>query len=728
MLSPMLGSVTAQPLEDRWGDGPPPGADTLGQLVYLSNIVGREPRLVQPGGGNTSAKSGDTLLVKGSGTDLRTIGRDGFTQLSLASLSALRSATSMLDAEMMRFMAGCMLQPGPAPSVETPLHSLLPHRVIVHTHDVATMSLTNVAGDVAERILAELFSGEIVMVPYVRPGFPLAQAVSRIVDLLGSTVFGLALAHHGLIIWGDDPHTCYARLLRVINRIEDYLATRRQAMPVRGPSAPIPPLDQRRRCAEVALPVVRGELGAPHRVILHLDDGDDMLAVLAEPGTSEKIKRGMSTPEHILRAGRLPVWLDVDPAAPADAIAKTIRTQLGDQRTEYEQYHARHATAGTAPLNDWAKVVLAPGLGMITAARDKRSAVTANLCYRAVLESMANADAIGGFQFIAESEVFEFEHWQLERRKIDEQDARDRATLLLPRHVAVVIGGGSGIGKAAALRFAREGAHVAVADVDAVAAGSVAAEINKTAPGRAIAVTVDVRNDESLATLIRQTVFEFGGIDCLFYTPGRSPRFAGVTDLRREDLQQQLDVHYVGGVLAIGAAGVRDAPTGVGRVDHRVGLQGGARTGPRRGRLRGQQGRAAAGHARRRRGAGSGPDSRERDQRRPGRNADVHAVREGTRRHARDLGDRSVGILSPPECDGRVADSRRRRRGHRGAARERPVPLHHRRYHHDRWRPVRRVSPLTTLFAHAGRGRLARLSLRPGRPARLCARCGRRRW
>jgi rhamnose utilization protein RhaD (predicted bifunctional aldolase and dehydrogenase)/NAD(P)-dependent dehydrogenase (short-subunit alcohol dehydrogenase family) len=551
----MLGSVTAQPLEDRWGDGPPPGADTLGQLVYLSNIVGREPRLVQPGGGNTSAKSGDTLLVKGSGTDLRTIGRDGFTQLSLASLSALRSATSMLDAEMMRFMAGCMLQPGPAPSVETPLHSLLPHRVIVHTHDVATMSLTNVAGDVAERILAELFSGEIVMVPYVRPGFPLAQAVSRIVDRLGSTVYGLALAHHGLIVWGDDARTCYARLLQSINRIEDYLATRRQAMPPRGHSAAIPPLEQRRRCAEVALPVVRGELGAPHRVILHLDDADDVLAVLAEPGTSEKIKRGMSTPEHILRAGRLPVWLNVDPAAPAETIAQTIRTQLGDQRTDYEQYHARHATAGTAPLDDWAKVVLAPGLGMITAARDKRSAVTANLCYRAVLESMANADAIGGFQFIAESEVFEFEHWQLERRKIDEQDARDRATLLLPRHVAVVIGAGSGIGKAAALRFAREGAHVAVADLDGAAAESVAAEINRAAPGRAFAVAVDVRNDDSLATLIHQTVFEFGGIDCLFYTPGRSPRFAGVTELRREDLQQQLDVHYVGGVLAIGAAG-----------------------------------------------------------------------------------------------------------------------------------------------------------------------------
>ena len=132
---------------------------------------------MQPGGGNTSTKVGDTLLVKGSGTDLRTITREGFTRLSLSRLAALRDAESMSDAEMMRFMAGCMVAEGPAPSVETPLHALLPQPVIAHTHDVATMSLTNIRDAVAERLVGELFEGRIVYVPYVRPGFPLARAV-----------------------------------------------------------------------------------------------------------------------------------------------------------------------------------------------------------------------------------------------------------------------------------------------------------------------------------------------------------------------------------------------------------------------------------------------------------------------------------------------------------------------------------------------------------------------
>jgi rhamnose utilization protein RhaD (predicted bifunctional aldolase and dehydrogenase)/NAD(P)-dependent dehydrogenase (short-subunit alcohol dehydrogenase family) len=538
-------------IDDRWAGGPGPDADELAQLVYLSNLIGQEPRLVQPGGGNTSIKVGDALLVKGSGTDLRTVGREGFTRLSLSALTALRTAETMLDAEMMRFMARAMLKEGPTPSVETPLHSLLPHRVIAHTHDVPTMSLTNVGDAVAERLVAELFGGEIVYVPYVRPGFPLARAVSGIVDRLPREAIGLALAHHGLVVWGENPRECYTRLLRAANAIEDYLTSKRRT---RAAPGPIPPADVRRRSAELLLPVIRGVLGSPNRVILHFDDADDVLAALANQGMPALARRGMATPEHILRAGALPAWLDLDLSAPADEMAAAVRSQLGRQRKEYEEYHARHASQGERPLDDWAKVVLAPGLGMITASRDKRGAITANLCYRAVLETMANAEAIDAFQFISEADVFEFEHWPLERRKVDEQDERERASLLLPRHVVVVIGAGSGIGRAAARRFAEEGAHVVVADLDGSSADAVATEIRAAYPGRAIGVELDVRDNESLARFIQQTVFEFGGLDCLFYTAGQAPRFAAMTDIRREDLQHQLDVHYIGAVLAMGGA------------------------------------------------------------------------------------------------------------------------------------------------------------------------------
>ena len=228
---------------------PLPSADSLDGLVQLSRLIGSDPRLVQPGGGKTSIKLGGALLVKGSGTDLRTIGPQGFTRLDLGRLGALRDAETMSDAEMMRFLASCMLAEGPAPSVETPLHSLLPHPVVAHTHDVATMSLTDVPDGTAERLVGELFGGEIVYVPYVRPGFPLARAVSRMAGEIPAGAIGLALAHHGLVVWGDDAAQCRERLARVVGRIDEYLAAARQGRRPAAPPAAGPSAGERRRLA-----------------------------------------------------------------------------------------------------------------------------------------------------------------------------------------------------------------------------------------------------------------------------------------------------------------------------------------------------------------------------------------------------------------------------------------------------------------------------------------------
>src|SRR4051812_31028915 len=499
-----------------------PANDPLAALVQLSNRIGQDPRLVQPGGGNTSVKLDDVLLVKGSGTDLRTIGPVGFTRLSLARLAPLAEAESMSDAEMMRFMAGCMLGEGPVPSVETPLHSLLPHRVIVHTHDVATMSLTNVPDATAERLVGELFQGTIVYVPYSRPGFPLARAVGRMVGSIPEQAVGLALAHHGLVVWGEDADEAERRLREGVAKIDELVAAKRRGGPPPrpgptppppppgkgGPSGggfpprrggparpPAPPPEEGRRLAEIVLPAVRGALTpAEHvtafppyrptaRVILHYDDAPDIISTLAAEHLPELAGRGMATPEHLLRAGRLPVRLELDLTAPPDTLVERVRGQIASAREEYEQYHRRHGS-DQRPLDDWAKTVLVPGLGLITAFSDKRSAVTANLCYRATLEAIAGAEAVDRFQSLEEADVFEFEHWPLERRKVEETLARELATKELPRHVVVVIGGGSGMGRAAARRFAEEGAHVVVSDLDAAAAEVVAAELGPAFPGR----------------------------------------------------------------------------------------------------------------------------------------------------------------------------------------------------------------------------------------------------
>lgn len=544
-------------MEDRWEEGPARGADPLDRIVYLSNVIGMEPSLVQPGGGNTSIKvevpgsSARHLLVKGSGTDLRTIGRAGFTRLSLEALAALEDRDSMSDEAMMAFLADCMVgRDQPTPSVETPLHSLLPHRVIAHTHDVVTMSITNIDDGKAAALVDELFEGAIHYVSYVRPGFPLADVVRRELDAIPEGAVGLALAHHGLVIWADDVVSCYRRLRDAITTAEVYLARSREGRSAFGAVAvpPLPPA-RRREMGITLLPVLRGALGAEERVILHFDDSDRVLARLGGVRMEELAGRGMATPEHILRAGRLPVWLPLSTDTGDAALIKEAREKIARAKEAYLGYHARHAAAGQSPLRDWAKVVLVPGVGMVTAFKDPASARTAAVCYEAVLDSIENAEALGGFRFLGEDDVFEFEHWPLERRKVEESIRRERDTKLVPRQVAVVFGGGSGIGRAAAVKFAAEGALVVVVDRDGAAAESVRAEAGPA--GRSLAIEADVTDEPSVARVFEETVLRFGGVDTLCYAAGVAPRFAPITDIEERDLQAQLAVHYLGAVSAI---------------------------------------------------------------------------------------------------------------------------------------------------------------------------------
>ncbi|UCE85962.1 MAG: class II aldolase/adducin family protein, partial [Deltaproteobacteria bacterium] len=397
-------------MKDRWNEGLPKGGDELDRLVHLSNRIGLEESLVQPGGGNTSVKlrrtnaageDEEVLLVKGSGTDLKTISRPGFTALSMKRLAGLRERGDMSDAEMMAFMRDCMQNAAdPLPSVETPLHSLLPQRVIAHTHDVATMSLTNLEDTLAEKLVGELFEGEIFYVPYARPGFPLARTVQELVARIPAGALGLTLAHHGLVVWGDDARECYERMLRVVGKVDDYVAAKKRGQRARGRVRARAERDgeARRDRAERLLPVIRGALSETDRVVLHFDDAPEILEWLGDARNEERSQRGMATPEHILRAGRLPLWLNVDFEQDEDALVDRARDALRAGRARYEEYHARQRAADEEPLADWAKVVLVPGLGMVTAFKDKKSAITANTCYRAVMASIENAEAIDAFR------------------------------------------------------------------------------------------------------------------------------------------------------------------------------------------------------------------------------------------------------------------------------------------------------------------------------------------
>jgi rhamnulose-1-phosphate aldolase/alcohol dehydrogenase len=535
----------------------PTTGDDLDALVALSNAVGADGALTQPGGGNSSIKRRaldfagreiDVLSVKGSGTDLASITRAGFTGLRLDDLALLQRRDEMSDEEMMAFMRACMLDGRePAPSVETPLHALLPHRCIVHTHDFATQALTDTPRP--EGLVREVFGGDVAYVDYVRPGFPLAHALAKHGALAAPR--GLVLARHGLVAWGDTPRACYDNLHHLINVAEAFVKTRTPAdAKARAFVAMTTPasIEQRRAAARALLPVLRKGVSGARLAILHLDDSPEALAFAGSDAARTLHARGMVTPEHILRCGRVPLLVDgagdLAAAPRADAV-RAIEAGLAKYADEARAAFARHVIAADM-LPPVPRLVLLPGLGVVAAMKDKTNAALGALCYRHGVRVMGAAEQVGGFQFLDEADGLAIEYWSLEMAKL-KQTERD-----LSGHVALVTGGASGIGRAIATRFVEEGAHVVLADLDGDAAHATATAIEAAcrAPDRVRAVAADATDARATADAIGEAVLAFGGLDILVCNAGFVAA-APVDDVSEATWDLHFDVNVKGTFFAV---------------------------------------------------------------------------------------------------------------------------------------------------------------------------------
>jgi rhamnulose-1-phosphate aldolase/alcohol dehydrogenase len=539
------------------------GKSDVEQLIYLSHLIGRDPGLVQPGGGNTSVKldeddllgaSTDTLVVKGSGTDLRTIAADGFTHLYRNRLATLQRRTKMTDEEMMEFMQVCMLFPAtdPLPSVETPLHALLPAKYVAHTHDVATLSITDTPS--AARHIEQLYGEEVVLLEYVRPGFPLASRLAeRYASGPPAKAIGLVMEKHGTTVWGDTAKECYERLCTIISKAEAFVAGRANGEQALGqPVAPKLDITRRRTRADALLPVIRGELtriagpsASGRRPVLVFTDEPETLRAISGAVFPDVAQRGVMTPEHILRAGVKPFVVTLDVSGEIPKLKEGVRKAVADYHADYVEYAKAHDQKN--PIPDFLKTVVIPGLGLISAGRDRVQASIAADCYRATLTALAGAEAVESFEFLSDADACEVEYWPLERRKI-EQGAKSRRDL--DGRVAIVVGGADGIGRATARRFASEGAHVVVGDIDYDGVVEVVKAINGKSPDRAHAVRMGASDPNELASAFHEAVMRFGGLDILFYSPGISPGMHSVVDMPNSEVERQVRIHFEGAVAA----------------------------------------------------------------------------------------------------------------------------------------------------------------------------------
>jgi rhamnulose-1-phosphate aldolase/alcohol dehydrogenase len=508
----------------RWDDAVASALqDDLDRLVYLSKLIGADPGLAQAGGGNTSYKclerdhAGreiETLWVKSTGADLRDIDHRGFTALRLAELRLLRHRPAMTDEEMMAFMASSMMDVRhPLPSIETLIHVIPPARWIVHTHDVAVPALTDTSKK--DAFVREAMGDDIAYVGYTRSGFPLAKAIMAMTDL--DKVKGLVVGKHGLVAWGETAKECYDNLHHLITRAEDYLKKKRVAKdPMAKRRHPAAEPAARDAAALALLPVLRGMLCHQRKHVLHLDDSYEALRYVDSEMAKQIHRRGMATPEHILRCGRQPMYVDAELAGIPTAEAATVLRQAVDTfENDYRASFAKHGK-GTEMLGPGPRIVLLPGIGIVAAGRDKRTAAIAGECYREVIRVMEIVESYDQFRFLEEASAFEFEYWPLELARLRQHEPD------LARRVAVITGGASGMGRAIAERFAAEGCHVVITDIDGEGARRAAEGIAQKIgdPNRALGIRADATSAAETAAAFSHAVRAFGGVDILVCNAG----------------------------------------------------------------------------------------------------------------------------------------------------------------------------------------------------------------
>jgi rhamnulose-1-phosphate aldolase/alcohol dehydrogenase len=536
----------------------PQGPEELPEVAALiarSNRLGSDPRNTNYAGGNTSAKGTATdpvtgqpaelLWVKGSGGDLGTLTASGLAVLRLDRLRALTGVYPGVDREdeMVAAFDYCLHgKGGAAPSIDTAMHGLVDAPHVDHLHPDSGIALAT-ARD-GERLTAECFGGRVLWVPWRRPGFQLGLDIAEI-HRAHPDAIGVILGGHGITAWGASSGECEERSLEIIATAQRFLDTRGRSDafgPVIPEYQPLPDNERRARAAALA-PAIRGLASTDRPQIGHFTDTPAVLDFLARAEHPRLAALGTSCPDHFLRTKVRPMVLDRPPAAPLAEVIGRLRELHAAYREDYRAYYERHATGDSPPMRGAdPAIVLVPGVGMFSFGADKQTARVAGEFYLNAINVMRGAESVSEYSPISEAEKFRIEYWALEQAKL----ARRPKPKPLAGRVALVTGGGSGIGRATAERLAAEGACVVVADRDGPAARKVAEQIGSA--DAAVDVAVNVIDETAVATAVRAAVLAFGGLDLVVNNAGMSIS-KPLLETTAEDWDRQHDVMARGSFL-----------------------------------------------------------------------------------------------------------------------------------------------------------------------------------
>ncbi|TMA31945.1 MAG: bifunctional rhamnulose-1-phosphate aldolase/short-chain dehydrogenase [Deltaproteobacteria bacterium] len=539
-------------LQSRWDEGVVRKLDLVERLVYRSNLLGADARITNTGGGNTSSKltmkdplTGEptrVLWVKGSGGDLRTATRANFASLYLDRVVALQEIyarfeqrgpkTQAEDAMVGMYPHSTFDRNPTASSIDTPLHAYIPYAHVDHMHPVAVIAIATAADGPA--LTRAVYGDDVVWTDWQRPGFELGLKLQQICREHPNAK-GVILGGHGLINWADDDRECYELTLELIRRAQEFLDSHRDGSPAFG-GPRVAPLgaEERRRVLVELLPWLRGRVSTEQRQIATVESRDDVLAFVSSRDAQRLAELGTSCPDHFLRTKIKPLYVDWNPAShDVESLRSKLEAGLQQYRSDYVEYYHTHKRPDSPALRvSSPSVILVPAVGMIAFGKSKsESRVTAEF-YAAAIGVMEGAERVSRYTALHRQEAFDIEYWLLEEAKLKRMPA-DKA---LDRHIAVVVGAGSGIGRALVSRLVADGASIAAIDINAEAARAAAAEVQTkvgmgigvagtgiSGVGQVIGLAADMTNRAAVRRALEDVALAYGGLDEVIVTAGYYP-------------------------------------------------------------------------------------------------------------------------------------------------------------------------------------------------------------
>ena len=516
-----------------WDESKAAGLDDneVALFLYRSNILGADLRITNFGGGNTSCKTTEKhpltgedteiMWVKGSGGDLGTLTRKGIAGLYVERLRSLKNRYRGLEFEdeMVQLLYHCIYDPeSKAPSIDTPLHGFLPFKHIDHLHPDALIAIA--ASKDGEAITKELWGDAMGWLPWQRPGFDLGLKMAQYITENPDSR-GIVLGGHGLFTWGDTSYDCYINSLEVIETASQYILSYIEKTKVvfGGTDLRLKRLDKkaRRKQASAIAPLIRGLCSGEVMMVGHYTDAATALEFISSNDLQKLAKLGTSCPDHFLRTKIQPLVLDF--ASDADiGDYKKVKSKLAPQfeayQMAYKKYYESCRHHDSPPMrNPSPVVILYPGVGIFTFAKNKKTARLASEFYINAINVMRGAEAISEYIAMSRQEAFNIEYWALEEAKLKRMPPEKPLT----GRVAFITGAGGGIGKAIAGKLVEEGACVILSDISEERLKEAIPDFNKD---NSTYVVCDVTDPEAVADALDKAMLYFGGVDILIHSAG----------------------------------------------------------------------------------------------------------------------------------------------------------------------------------------------------------------